>query len=132
MAYEEHRALRKTLQLISTDCWDSISEAWDGVEDLQTFLDRAVTWNPTKTPITAAQVLANPQLWPDEQLRKKVRRLREQRTEVLRESDWTQLGDSVLPQQKKNQWKSYRQELRDLPQNFPDANDVIWPTEPTS
>ncbi|MBJ34093.1 MAG: hypothetical protein CMC89_05135 [Flavobacteriaceae bacterium] len=33
----------------------------------------------------------------------------------LMESDWTQLPDNDLDDDKKNEWKEYRQELRDFP-----------------
>ncbi|WP_419788055.1 tail fiber assembly protein [Pseudodesulfovibrio sp.] len=45
-------------------------------------------------------------------------------------SDWTQLKDSVLDDEAMVQWQSYRQALRDVPQQagFPDA--VKWPAVP--
>lgn len=39
--------------------------------------------------------------------------LREKRNQLLTESDWTQFGDVVLAD--KEEWKTYRQALRDLP-----------------
>ena len=39
--------------------------------------------------------------------------LREKRNQLLTESDWTQIGDVVLAD--KEEWKTYRQALRDLP-----------------
>ena len=69
--------------------------------------------------------------------------LREERDAMLAESDWTQ-GEDV-PTTLKNKWKTYRQELRDLPSKYPnptfDGNanfaskhlrltDVVWPTIP--
>ena len=41
--------------------------------------------------------------------------LREKRNEKLAESDWTILSDSQLTTTKQNEWKTYRQALRDLP-----------------
>jgi len=55
------------------------------------------------------------------------------RNALLAESDWTQFGDSPLTDKKKAEWATYRQALRDLPQEFPNAisnDDIIWPTKP--
>lgn len=49
---------------------------------------------------------------------------------LLRDSDWTQFGDSPLSDSKKTEWATYRQSLRDLPaqSGFP---DVDMPTKPS-
>lgn len=54
------------------------------------------------------------------------------RNQLLFESDWSQLTDSVLSEQKREDWAEYRQALRDVPQqsNFPDK--IVWPTEPSN
>ena len=40
--------------------------------------------------------------------------LREERNILLAQTDWTQFTDSPLAETKKSEWRSYRQELRDL------------------
>ena len=45
--------------------------------------------------------------------------LREKRNQLLAETDWTQIGDVVLAN--KEDWKTYRQALRDLPSESVDA-----------
>ena len=48
-------------------------------------------------------------------------------------SDWTQLQDVDLSEEKKLEWQKYRQELRDLTKRYTDADDlntVIFPTKP--
>jgi hypothetical protein len=55
------------------------------------------------------------------------------RNALLLESDWTQFADSPLTDKKKAEWATYRQALRDLPQEYPNAisnDDIIWPTKP--
>ena len=55
------------------------------------------------------------------------------RNALLAESDWTQFADSPLTDKKKSEWATYRQALRDLPQEYPNAisnDDIIWPTKP--
>ena len=59
--------------------------------------------------------------------------IRSKRNELLKESDWTQLNDCPLSDLKKQEWATYRQELRDLPSLYQSANniaDVIFPSNP--
>lgn len=56
--------------------------------------------------------------------------IRRERDRLLSESDWTQLADVPLTNGQKELWGIYRQALRDIPQNFSDPSNVVWPTEP--
>lgn len=51
------------------------------------------------------------------------------RNALLSQCDWTQLPDVPLTAEQKAQWATYRQALRDLP-NQSDSVDVEWPTPP--
>ena len=53
--------------------------------------------------------------------------VRVKRNTLLAETDWTQLDD--VPQTTKDKYKSWRQELRDLPQHS-DFPNVTIPSEP--
>ncbi|MDP5201120.1 tail fiber assembly protein [Flavobacterium sp. DG2-3] len=55
--------------------------------------------------------------------------LRTTRNALLTESDWTQVEDAPLSEEKKMAWKNYRQELRDLT-DLEDVVNVIWPNAP--
>ena len=57
--------------------------------------------------------------------------LRHMRDILLRESDWTQFTDSPLTDSKKNEGKTYRQNLRDLPATESDPENVTFPTSPS-
>ena len=67
--------------------------------------------------------------------------LRKKRNKLLRLSDIYVLSDFPHPSEvKKNEWISYRQSLRELPNNIPDItidhitleiSGVTWPTIPT-
>ena len=57
--------------------------------------------------------------------------LRNMRDILLRESDWTQFTDSPLSESKKNEWKIYRQTLRDLPATESDPENATFPTLPS-
>jgi len=58
-------------------------------------------------------------------------RLRSQRNEKLRQSDFSVLPDYSHPTEEvKQAWLDYRQSLRDLPANTPDPENPIWPSPP--
>jgi len=59
--------------------------------------------------------------------------LRAIRNDLLKSSDWTQMPDSPLNGEQKGAWATYRQELRDLPENcsgITSLDDVVWSTPP--
>ena len=56
--------------------------------------------------------------------------LRQQRNELLKESDWTQMPDSPLSTTQKELWATYRQELRDLTEQVGFPVNVVMPTPP--
>jgi len=55
------------------------------------------------------------------------------RNAKLSASDWTQLSDASLSDDKKAEWKNYRQALRDLPTHakWPNLESGDWPTPPS-
>lgn len=55
--------------------------------------------------------------------------IRIRRNQYLLESDWTQLNDSPLTQEKKEEWMQYRQDLRDITTQ-PDPFNIVWPVKP--
>ncbi len=62
-------------------------------------------------------------------------RVRQERNAFLSSSDWTQLVDSSLTDEKKAEWATYRQELRDLPATSNEGNggkvsETVFPTPP--
>lgn len=59
---------------------------------------------------------------------------RQMRDGLLAACDWTQAGDSPLTSAKKTAWATYRAALRNLPTadaEWPDAEKITWPTEPS-
>ncbi len=53
--------------------------------------------------------------------------VREIRNQLLTETDWTQLSD--IPQNTKDIWTAYRQNLRDIT-NQTNPFDIVWPIKP--
>lgn len=58
-----------------------------------------------------------------------IENIRVVRNSLLRESDWTQMEDSPLCEEKKSAWKNYRQELRELTEND-NLTVIVWPSKP--
>lgn len=55
--------------------------------------------------------------------------IRYQRTQLLKDCDWTQMPDCTIP--KKTEWATYRQTLRDLPSTITEPRTFIdWPHNP--
>ena len=57
--------------------------------------------------------------------------LRHLRDILLRQIDRTQFTDSPLTDSKKTEWKTYRQNLRDLPATESDPENATFPTKPS-
>jgi len=54
--------------------------------------------------------------------------IRVKRNQLITETDWIAFPDVTHPN--KQAWIDYRQALRDIPQNFTNPQDVIWPIKP--
>ena len=54
-------------------------------------------------------------------------RVREDRDQKLKDSDWTQAADVPVDTAA---WATYRQALRDITTQEGFPNSVVWPTEP--
>ena len=52
--------------------------------------------------------------------------LRFKRNRLLTETDWMANSDVTMS----DEWKTYRQALRDLPANTKDPENPTWPTKP--
>ena len=56
--------------------------------------------------------------------------VRLRRNSLLRASDYTQTQDYPVMSGQQQAWVEYRQKLRDIPQDFPNPQDVVWPEAP--
>ena len=55
--------------------------------------------------------------------------VRERRNRKLRASDWSVLPDVPITAEKRAEWETYRQALRDITTQ-PDPFNITWPTPP--
>ena len=55
--------------------------------------------------------------------------IREQRDQLLKHSDYTQLPDSTYVSTQEA-WKTYRQQLRDITKGVTDPDTIVFPEEP--
>jgi hypothetical protein len=53
------------------------------------------------------------------------------RKQLLVSSDWTQIPNNPLSTAQQEVWATYRQELRDIPQQSGYPFNVVWPVAPT-
>ena len=73
-----------------------------------------------------------PQIDLEQQIQDQWAGIRYQRDELLLKSDKFVLFDvyEKFSNKKQQQIKDYRQQLRDIPQNFEGPDNIIWPKEP--
>jgi hypothetical protein len=55
----------------------------------------------------------------------------QKRQKLLYLSDWTQIPNNPLTTVQQEAWATYRQELRDIPQQSGYPFNVVWPVAPT-
>jgi len=85
--------------------------------------------NGVKVMFTAeeeAQADAEAKISADNQPIKEMVKIRRQRDRILSNTDWMALSDVTMS----DDWKTYRQALRDIPASNIVYKDVTWPTEP--
>lgn len=68
---------------------------------------------------------AEEKAFEDRKPAKKMVKIRQQRDELLAETDWMANSDVTMS----DAWKAYRKALRDVPAQA-DMNSITWPTKP--
>ncbi|MBQ4864598.1 phage tail assembly chaperone [Pseudoalteromonas sp. MMG013] len=64
-------------------------------------------------------------------LNSKIDLIRQKRNELISETDWTQMPDAPFTTEKKTEFATYRQALRDITNNLDNPDEVNWPIKPT-
>ena len=52
------------------------------------------------------------------------------RNDLLSESDWSQISDNSLSEEKKQEWKDYRVQLRNITDVYLDPKEIMFPDLP--
>ena len=78
------------------------------------------------TPEEEAQADVDEKRWTDGADAREMEAIREHRNRLLTETDWMVLPDVTVS----DEWKTYRQELRDVPASNTVYANVTWPTKP--
>lgn len=90
-----------------------------------------VTIEPTEDGVTVTPNLEAWEAWKAEQPDPSIliaEEVRQQRNTLLSETDWTQLNDAPLTDKEKEKYRTYRQALRDIPQQESFPENITWPT----
>ena len=85
--------------------------------------------NGVDIPFTAEEETARDaeeKAWTDAAPTREMEMIRNHRNNLLAETDWMALPDVTMS----DEWKTYRQELRDIPASNTVYENVTWPTKP--
>jgi len=102
---------------------------WPGSQCV-TSEDAIILWEgPTAQP-TESELLQAQQDYASDQIAE-WSELRRIRNSLLTDCDWTQISDAQLTSAQVTEWQTYRQALRDIPENITDPSaEVDWPDLP--
>ena len=100
----------------------TITHPNDKVENVTPYKDGDKWYTQKVTPFSAPTP-------PNTTTEQKWESVRFQRNDKLRECDYAVLEDSKVSN--KDEWKTYRQALRDVPANNADPDNISWPTKPS-
>jgi hypothetical protein len=87
----------------------------------------AITGEVTVTPLSAEEIAEREAYERDVQPGVDLELLREERNRRLAETDYLALSDATLSED----MRTYRQALRDLPDNTSDPANPTWPVKPS-
>ena len=87
----------------------------------------AITGEVTVTPLSAKEIAEREAYERDVQPGIDLEILREERNRRLAETDYLALSDATLSEE----MRTYRQALRDLPDNTSDPANPTWPVKPS-
>tara|TARA_R100000734_G_C3277769_1_gene72149 strand:+ start:478 stop:762 length:285 start_codon:yes stop_codon:yes gene_type:complete len=94
---------------------------------MKKFVDGVIV-DMTDEEIAARQ--AEEKEWADGAAARNLSSLREERNRLLAETDWLIVMHKEKGTNIPTAWKTYRQELRDITNDYTSLNDVVWPEKP--
>lgn len=125
----EHEGFVRKFSELTREQWDEAGYNEAFPIDREPFTTYETQWIKGDDLIYREEVISTAEDVQARQAHESIQ-LRNERDRRLTATDWTQLKDTGLDDADLVLWQSYRQALRDVPQQdgFPDA--VIWPEEP--
>lgn len=119
--------------------WYSVTEETVSFDPTQQYIN-GYTYNFDGTTVTQTPVLSDINsssgLTPDQILAEQFLMVRNKRDELIAESDWTELPSvqAIHDTDWKTSWATYRQQLRDIPNQAESGEiniyEVTWPSAP--
>jgi len=67
---------------------------------------------------------------PEEKIKVEENQARSMRNDYLQRSDHYMFSDYPITEEERSQWATYRQLLRDVPQQDGFPSNIVWPTKP--
>ena len=108
------------MQAIKTgeDCVEITQSQYDQIKD---------GWAASES--SGVVTVTEPAEWLENKTNEAWRKIRKERNQLLKDSDYTMLKDypTTVSEQ---EWTTYRQSLRDIPQTFSNPDDVTYPDKP--
>ena len=88
-------------------------------------------WNTAKLGVKPTLASIDAQIG-DVELEVKMmwKKIRKERNQLLKDSDYMILADAPVDETQKQEWTTYRQALRDIPQDYDSPDEVVYPTKP--
>ena len=74
--------------------------------------------------------VTEPAGWLENKTNEAWRKIRKERNQLLGESDYIMVSDAPITTEKKEEWETYRQVLRDIPQDYDSPDEVVYPDKP--
>jgi hypothetical protein len=88
-------------------------------------------WNTAKLGVKPTLASIDAQIG-DVELEVKMmwKKIRKERNQLLKDSDYMILADAPVDETQKQEWTTYRQALRDIPQDYDSPDEVVYPDKP--
>ena len=88
-------------------------------------------WNTQKLGVQPTLASIDTQISDSEiESYRRWKKIRKERNQLLGESDYMILADAPVDETQKQEWTTYRQALRDIPQDYDSPDEVVYPDKP--
>jgi hypothetical protein len=117
------------LSLVDLTPYESYAQIEDFGDSQTQYVENGYLVNIPEKPFVDSVFDYDTKSWANPSADTRWQFIRLKRNNLLSTCDWTQSIDSPLSSEKKNEWATYRQALRDVT-NQADPFNLVWPTQP--